>query len=216
MRNLVFPVLLLVLLAGCQTEQAGDIPTTKKIVEESKTPKPPKEDPKPVLEPLNSIYKADKTMGKRAPFGTVHQTVPYERTFTKTEYSQLQLGLAPNNEWDRWFILFSNDTLSFYRENTRYCLYQVITEPSADGGRVVSAKVNKNEKQFYNREKEFDLALLSYLFERILLGHEAECPIPEGTKPEAVEQTILAISGYGRANNQTLTWPNGMPEKADG
>ena len=60
----------------------------------------------------------------------------FERTFTKPEFEALQLGFVPEAMEDKWFVVWVEPWLLFYRSWTGYAIYRLRIEPLPRGAIV--------------------------------------------------------------------------------
>ncbi|MGQ0762691.1 MAG: hypothetical protein ACT4OT_11865 [Acidobacteriota bacterium] len=111
------------------------------------------------------------------PMSALHEQLPFARTFTREEYYVIARGLVPAGMDDRWFIFLENDQLYFHRSWTGTCIYQ-ITLDRTDGDSIVvtEALVNRDPDEYKIADDEFDVALLSFLIDNLLLGRRAHLP----------------------------------------
>lgn len=102
----------------------------------------------------------------------------YSATFSTQEFEKIAQGLIPQEMEDKWFIYFEAGTLSLHRSWTRTCIYQV--EFTEDNGLhyVRRARVNRNPEQYPETDDAYDLRLLSFLIDRLLLEKPVPFPIP--------------------------------------
>ena len=111
------------------------------------------------------------------PMSALHEQLPFARTFTRGEYNLVARGLVPAGMDDRWFIFLENDKLYFHRSWTGLCIYQItLDRTDCDSIVVTEALVNRDPDEYKIADNEFDVALLSFLIDNLLLGRPARLP----------------------------------------
>ena len=100
------------------------------------------------------------TQGEEAPkketkSGAPLQPMPEETAeieigfpLTVEQWSILQAGEAPADDFDRWYLDVEGNHLRYYRNATGYCFFDALVEPAGDGYIVNTAVVNQNDKQY--------------------------------------------------------------------
>lgn len=83
-----------------------------------------------------------------------------KRHFTEEEIRILKRGHIPQEQEDKWFWYCENDTLYAHRSWTGFCIYVIQLDFVSDIHRVT---VNRNKKQYANRNKKEDLRQLQSL-----------------------------------------------------
>jgi hypothetical protein len=111
------------------------------------------------------------------PMSALHEQLPFGRTFTREEYNVISRGLVPGDMDDRWFIFLENNQLYFHRSWTGTCIYQItLDRTDSDSIVVTEALVNRDPDEYKIADDEFDVALLSFLIDNLLLGRPAHLP----------------------------------------
>jgi len=112
------------------------------------------------------------------PMSALREQVPFARTFTREEYDVIARGLIPAGMDDRWFIFLENDQLYFHRSWTGTCVYQITLDRTAGDSIVVTdALVNRNPDEYKIADDQFDVALLTFIIDSLLLGRPAQLPV---------------------------------------
>jgi hypothetical protein len=106
----------------------------------------------------------------------LHAEIPFARMFTQAEYYVIARGLIPAGMDDRWFIFLENNQLYFHRSWTGVCVYQITLEHTADSFMVTKALVNRDPDEYKIADDAFDLGLLTFLIDNLLLGRPARLP----------------------------------------
>jgi hypothetical protein len=111
---------------------------------------------------------------KRAP-------LPYARSFDAGEVERLALGLVPVEIEDKWFIYLDDGLLRFHRSATGACIYGVQLSLDGNGGGSVvrEAWVSRATGEYTRTDDAYDVRLLSFLVDRLLLGLKVAFPVPD-------------------------------------
>jgi hypothetical protein len=147
-------------------------------------------------------FEAMKNSERNQPMPTTHITLRYERVFTAKEYERLQIPLIPEEMEDKWFIYMENECLHFIRSWSGHRVYQVqFDEMRADGSHVAAmATLNRDPIQYKHISDEYDLKLLDFLINALLLKIKGtKFPKPSGLGPDVPEglyQHAIAGTGY--------------------
>jgi hypothetical protein len=127
----------------------------------------------------------------------------YERRFTAEEQRRLALGIVPRNMEDKWFIFFEDGWLYLHRSWTGACIYRVRLAPVDEGCEVAEAWVNRAPEEYTRRDDDYDVRLLRFLVDRLLLGLDAPFPVPEavagGDKAALYRHHVV---GHERTNDE--------------
>ncbi len=110
------------------------------------------------------------------PLPALHAQLPFARTFTQAEYYVIARGLIPTGMDDRWFIFLENNQLYFHRSWTGACIYQITLDHTGDSYVVIEALVNRDPDEYKIADDAFDVGLLTFLIDNLLLGQPARIP----------------------------------------
>jgi hypothetical protein len=110
------------------------------------------------------------------PLPEKHARLMASWTFTGSEFNQMKHGLIPEQMEDKWFIYYEDDWLHFHRSWTGYCIYQVQFRERDSKFEVAQILVSRDLEQYRESSDEFDLLMLKYLIDNLLLGKEADFP----------------------------------------
>ena len=126
------------------------------------------------------------------------------REFTEGEYEAIRHGLVPEQMEDKWFIFLEADTLYFHRSWTGHCIFQLTLTRTGENYAVSDALVNRDAGQYGGTDDVYDVRLLTYLINNLLLGGRTMLPTPPGIA--AGIQTDLYhhhVAGAGRRAAET-------------
>ena len=105
-----------------------------------------------------------------------HAELTVNWSYSAEEVRRLKEGLIPELMEDKWFVFHEEGKLFFHRSWTGFCVYEVeITEIEA-GIRIERFKVSRDLEQYRPSSDEFDINLLRYLIDHLLLGKEVPFP----------------------------------------
>jgi hypothetical protein len=99
--------------------------------------------------------------------------------YTREEYVTISQGFMPQSPADKWFIYLEDEWLYCHRSASGSCIFQLQIVPDEAGYAADVLLVNQDPSQYRSLSDEYDVALLSYLVDTILLGRFAPFPQPE-------------------------------------
>lgn len=100
-------------------------------------------------------------------------------TYSSQEMQQIALGFIPVDQQDRWFLYFADGWLHVHRSWTGTCIFQLQLTPAEDGGfQTETLIVNRDPAEYRMTDDEYNVALVSYLIDHLLLNRFAELPLP--------------------------------------
>lgn len=112
------------------------------------------------------------------PLPEKHAALPLRREFTAREYESLRRGLIPEAMEDKWFIFLEGDVLYFQRSWTGFCIYQLRLRKEGAGYAVAEAFVNRDPGQYSGGGDGYDVKLVTFLIDNLLLGKVSAFPVP--------------------------------------
>jgi hypothetical protein len=133
----------------------------------------------------------------------------YIAEFTPEEFEKMSLGLKPEQMEDKWLIAMEGDTLAFYRSWTGHCIYRVRFEKTGENYSATNALVNRNSEQYNSPGDDYDIALLGFLIDGLLLGKAVDFPIPAGLPgdtPKGLYQHHVSGSAYPETPIKKKPW----------
>jgi len=133
------------------------------------------------------------------PLPDKHARLTVSWSFTESEFEQMKQGLIPEVMEDKWFIYHADGWFHFHRSWTGYCIYQVQIQERKPYFRVAKILVSRDVNQYQESSDEYDLMLLKYLIDSLLLGNNIDFPPADdlnGEVSSALHQHHLA--GRGR------------------
>jgi hypothetical protein len=98
--------------------------------------------------------------------------------YTTAEFVQMSMGYMPQDQQDKWFIYLEGEWLSFHRSWTGTCIFQLQLVAIEGGYQATKAIVNRDPDQYRNSDDVYDVSLMAYLIDHLLLGRFAPPPVP--------------------------------------
>lgn len=126
----------------------------------------------------------------------------FEREFSRVEMEQIQSGLVPKEMEDKWFIYYDNDSLNFHRSWTGHQIYKLTFTHLDTTSKVTHILVNRDASEYNEQDDIYDINLLNFLIDRLLLNKNV--PFPTRESIEKDKQAIFrnSVIGYGRPNKE--------------
>lgn len=113
------------------------------------------------------------------PMPEIRKELLLDGRYTREEYVTISQGFVPQSPADKWFIYLEDDWLYCHRSASGSCIFQLQIVPDEDGYAADLLFVNQNPSQYRSLDDEYDVALLAYLIDTILLGRFAPFPQPK-------------------------------------
>lgn len=162
-------------------------------------------------EDLKDEEYATRSSWKRLLMPEEKTLLPVEKIFTKKEYELIKHGHIPFDMDDKWFIFFEDNRLHFHRSWTGLCCYQILLESYGEGYRIKEAWANRNpdDIRLDSDSDDYDRKLIIYLINRILLGKEANFPVPSDISEKESSAFQFSMAGYS-SNVKTAYFDEGF------
>jgi ADP-ribosylglycohydrolase len=151
---------------------------------------------------------AKKTDWKTEEMPDEVEALSIQRFFSPTEFERIRLGLIPKQMEDKWFIYYDNDVLNIHRSWTGYHTYKIFFKYQDDNTyKIIQTIVNRNKAQYNQQDNEYDISLVNYLIDRLLLGKNVSFPTPSELTGDA-----KAIYKHTMVGNATPNRPDNVPD----
>lgn len=122
-------------------------------------------------------------------------------SYSSEEFKTIKNGFVPQKPEDKWVIFFHQNNLLFFRSRTGTCVYQLIFKSEASKVLAHTVIVNREPSQYRSDDDEYDVAMVSYLIDTLLLGRFAPLPKPKGLREQDFSQYKRdVIGGDGRGS----------------
>lgn len=99
-----------------------------------------------------------------------------EGTYSRDEYVTISQGFVPQSANDKWFIYLEGEWLSFHRSASGTCIFMLKLVAEKNHYVAETLLVNNDPKQFNSQNDEYNLMLVSYLIDNLLLGRFTPFP----------------------------------------
>ena len=136
------------------------------------------------------------------PLPEARARIAYERSFDAAELARVARGVVPEEMEDKWFVFYEAPWLWFHRSWTGVAIYGVRLRAEGEGGVVEEAWVNRDPAQYRETDDAHDIALLSFLVERLLLGRDVPFPIRGDVPAEKASLLMHHVVGHARSNDE--------------
>jgi len=105
-----------------------------------------------------------------------HASLGMNREFSEYESYLISKGLLPKGSDDKWLIFREGDKLYFHRSWTGLCIYEVHLQMRDTRIYFSSCYINRNPKQYPGTNDAYDLALINWLVDELLLSKPSPFP----------------------------------------
>lgn len=136
------------------------------------------------------------------PLPETTKDLSYQRAFTTEEMEQIKLGLLPKQMEDKWFVYLEDDNLNFHRIWTGHQIFQLTIVPADNRYTVKRTIVNREPSQYNQKDDNYDIKLLDFLIDRLLLSKRVPFPINETIEQDKQPLFRHSVVGYGRSNKE--------------
>ena len=138
---------------------------------------------------------------KCLPLPEARVALDFTASYSEDEFSRIRRGLIPRQMEDKWFIFYEEPWLYIHRSWTGASIYGVRFQSGASGVIAVESWASR-DPSYKSTSTEYDLAILTFLIEAMLLGRPMRFPVP-GDLPPSAPPGLFQHSVIGR----------GYPEK---
>jgi hypothetical protein len=144
---------------------------------------------------------ATRASWKNQPLPDARKRIAYARVFDAAEHARVLAGLVPVEMEDKWFIFHEGGWLYLHRSWTGTCIYAVRLRAVGEGSEVEETWVNRAPEEYRETDDAHDVALLSFLVDRLLLGRVAKFPVRAELDAERASVLLHHVVGRGRPND---------------
>jgi hypothetical protein len=114
-----------------------------------------------------------------------HKTHCVTWEYSNEELEKIERGYTASCMEEKWNIFVQDSTIRFHRSWTGFCVYLVHLIKSEECYKASCVEINRDPKQYTETDDVFDLALVSFLIESLLLGKKVEFPQKDQSPEEA-------------------------------
>ncbi len=121
-------------------------------------------------------FPATAVSWKNKPMPDARKELPLNGRYTREEFVTISQGFVPESATDKWFLYLENEWLYCHRSASGSCIFQLKIVPEEEDYAAPLMWVNQDPSQYRSLNDEYDVALLAYLIDTILLGRFAPFP----------------------------------------
>lgn len=149
---------------------------------------------------------AQPTDWKTEPMPDETDSLDFYKIFSSEEFERVKAGLIPREMEDKWFIYYDNHALNIHRSWTGFHIYSITILPHEDNTYSITRTiVNRNQEQYNQQNNAYDVSLLNYLIERLLLGKAVPFPMPTDISKEDSAIYKHSMVGYAAPNTKATS-----------
>lgn len=126
-----------------------------------------------------STQRATAVSWPNKPMPDLRKELLLDGQYSRKEFVTISQGLVPQSPADKWFIYLDGEWLYFHRSASGSCIFQLQILPNDEGYAADVLLINQDPGQYRSLSDEYDVALVSYLIDAVLLGRFAPFPQPE-------------------------------------
>ena len=133
-------------------------------------------------------------------------------TYSREEYVTISQGFIPQSAKDKWFVYLEGEWLYIHRSASGSCIFMLKLEAKEDFYAAPTLLVNNDPKQFNSKNDEYNVNLVAYLIDTLLLGRFTPFPQMKGFSQNDQQRHQKHVMGDN--NNQIqLRMINGRSSK---
>jgi ADP-ribosylglycohydrolase len=132
---------------------------------------------------------ATKETWKNTPIGNPKR-IAIDLKFTEQQFSELTMGLIPEEMEDKWFIYYEDSWLYFHRSWTGFGIFKAQLHKELHGYSIKEFWVERNLKVYSNEDDDADIESFTFLIARGLLGIDISRIAPNikiNPEPDAIK-----------------------------
>ena len=99
-----------------------------------------------------------------------------EGTYSRDEYVTISQGFIPQSAKDKWFIYLEDQWLYIHRSTSGSCIFMLKLVVQEDYYATPTLLVNNDPQQFNSQNDEYNVTLVAYLVDNLLLGRFTPFP----------------------------------------
>ncbi len=140
---------------------------------------------------------------KNEPMPSSVRKLSVNKSFTLEEMERIRRGLRPRDMEDKWFLFFEDDCLHMHRSWTGTCIYRARFESGVQGYTLVEADMNGDKASYNGQSDAYEVAMLGYLIDRLLLSKQVVIPSPDSINADELPMWKHNVVGYGRSSSES-------------
>lgn len=139
------------------------------------------------------------------PMPPLHKELLIEGSYTSEEVSNIRRGYLPRSSEDVWVIFPHAGWIYFNRRRTGTCIYKLKLTKEGEHYAAERIIVNRDPQQYRSEDDEYDVSMVGYLVDTLLLGRFAPLPTPKGLRQEDLDQYKKDVTGNDKEGGINLT-----------
>lgn len=134
--------------------------------------------------------------------------IAYKAIYSKQEFDQISHGLRPSCMEDKWYMFLENMTLFIHRSWTGHCIYKIVFESKNNEYVIKETYVNRDPNQYNASDDQYDISLINFLINNLLLGKSIPFPMPSYIKKQdkSLYHHVVAGIGYKKEKINKKPW----------
>ena len=141
---------------------------------------------------------------KTKPMPPQHKELLIEGAYADQEMAQIALGYIPQEQQDKWFIYFDGRILHFHRSWTGSCIFQLRLLREEDHYRADKLLVNSDPDQYKMDDDQYNLSMVAYLIDHLLLNRFAQLPYPGKMSEQDQQRHQGHVMGQKGGNGRSI------------
>lgn len=127
-----------------------------------------------------------------------NKRLDFQRAYTESDFQLIAAGLIAKEMEDKWFIYFEDPWLYLHRSWSGVCIYKVRIVQDGERSLAVEAVVNRDTDQYRLEDDDYDLRIVDFLIDNLLLHRNTSFPLPPGNRTSATSSVFQhQIAGTG-------------------
>ena len=155
---------------------------------------------------------ATRTSWKTLPLPEARTALDFNASYSGDDFERIRRGLIPRQMEDKWFIFYEEPWLYLHRSWTGRGIYGVRFQSEGSMVTAVESWVCR-DSSYKSTSAEYDLAILTFLIEGILLGRPMRFPVP-GDLPPSAPSGLFQHGVIGRGYPEKRFEAGGADDKA--
>ncbi len=141
---------------------------------------------------------------KIKPMPTRQKRLLIEGSYTPDEMQRIERGFIPAEQQDKWFIYLDGEWLHFHRSWTGTCIFQLHLVAGETGFQADELIVNQDPSEYKMNDDAYNLSLVAYLVDHLLLGRFAQLPLPGKMTEQDQIRHQQHVMGQKRRGNSSI------------
>lgn len=141
---------------------------------------------------------------KIKPMPSRHRRLLIEGSYATDEMRRIELGYIPAEQQDKWFVYFDEEWLHFHRSWTGTCIFQLHLTAGEACFQADTLVINQDPSEYKMDDDAYNLSLVAYLVDHLLLGRFAQLPFPGKMTEQDQTRHQQHVMGQKRGENGSI------------